>query len=120
MHEIEKFCCQNLECPAVGLRGAGNLRFSGWSGKGRKIRMVVCQTCKAHFSERKGTALERGRLTIEKVITILEHLREGCGIRATARLVKVDKNTVMRYAKLAGDQSKKLHDEFVAFSPEDH
>jgi len=120
MRGIENFCCQNLECPDAGLRGNENLRFSGWSGKGGKIRMVVCRSCKAHFSERRGTALERARLPIKKVVTILEHLREGCGIRATARLVKVDKNTVMRYAKLAGDQSKKLHDELVAFSPNDH
>ncbi len=120
MHAIEQFCCQNLECPDAGLRGKNNLRFQGWSGRGRKIRMIFCRTCGAHFSERRGTVLERGRLPPEKALAILDHVREGCGVRATARLVKVDKNTVMRYSRLAGGQAKQLHDELVAFSPYDH
>jgi len=33
--------------------------------------------------------------------------------------VKVDPNTVSRYTKLAGEHAEQLHDELVAFSPED-
>jgi hypothetical protein len=33
-------------------------------------------------------------------------------------LVKVNRTSVGRLAKLAGDQSKALHDELVAFSPQ--
>jgi hypothetical protein len=69
------------------------------------------------FSERKGTVLEHSRLPLEKTISLMEHLREGCGIRGTSRLVKVHQNTVMRYARIAGSHSQKLHDEFVAVSP---
>ena len=47
----------------------------------------------------------------------MEHLREGCGIRGTSRLVKVNQNTVMRYARCAGGHARKLHDELVAVSP---
>lgn len=50
------------------------------------------------------------------VTSLMEHLREGCGVRGTARLVKVAPNTVMRYARIAGDHAKKLHDELVAHS----
>jgi transposase-like protein len=53
----------------------------------------------------------------EKALAILNHLREGCGTRATGRLVEVDKNTVTRYLALAGTHAEKLHDELVAFSP---
>ena len=49
----------------------------------------------------------------------LEHLREGCGTRATSRLVQVDKNTVTRYVRLAGPHAQRLHHELVAFSPAD-
>ncbi len=52
-------------------------------------------------------------------VAILEHLREGCGVRATARLTHVDKNTVVRFASLEGERAKALHDELVAFSPRD-
>jgi len=55
----------------------------------------------------------------EKVVSILEHLNEGCGVRQTERLVKVHRDTVMRYGRLAGDHAKDSHDELVAFSPSD-
>jgi len=119
VHPIERFCCQNPECPNYGVRGKGDLCFRGWSGEGKRIRMVYCRTCTAHFSERKGTILEHGHLPPEKVVSILDHLREGCGTRSTSRLVKVDKNTVTRYVRLAGAHAGRLHDELVAFSPGD-
>ena len=117
MHPIERFCSQSPECRDHGVRGKGNLRFQGWSGEGRRIRMVYCRTSGAHFSERKGTVLEQAHLPQEKVIAILNHLREGCGTRSTSRLVGVDKNTVTRYVRLAGIHADRLHDELVAFSP---
>lgn len=117
MHPIEHFCCQNKTCPDYGLRGKGNLSFRGWSGKGRRIRMVYCHRCGAHVSERKGTVLEGSRLPLRTALTLLEHLREGNGTRATARLTRVSKDTVSRYVRLAGSHSRRLHDELVAFSP---
>lgn len=118
MHPIEHFCCQNLKCADHGIRGKKNLRFEGWSGKGRRIHMVYCRTCKAHFSERKGTVLEQSKLPEEKLLAVLEHLREGNGTRSTARLVGVDKDTVTRYVLLAGKHSQQLHDELVGYSPQ--
>ena len=41
--------------------------------------MVYCRTCKRSFSERKGTVLEHARLPDEKVVAVLDHVREGCG-----------------------------------------
>jgi transposase-like protein len=119
MQPIEQLCCQNSRCPDAGLRGRGNLTFRGYSGKAKRIRMVYCRTCKARFSERKGTVLEQSRLPDEKVRDVLSHIREGCGTRATGRLVEVDKNTVTRYIALAGSHSVALHEEFVALSPPD-
>ncbi|MEW6620989.1 MAG: helix-turn-helix domain-containing protein [bacterium] len=119
MHPIEHFCCQNPSCPNYNIRGKGNLSFRGWSGKGKRIRLIYCQSCGAHFSERKGTMLNYARLPAEVVISVMKHIQEGCGTRATSRLVGVDKNTVTRYARLAGDQAKKVHDELVVFSPSD-
>jgi len=117
MHPIEHFCCQNADCLDYGVRGKGNLSFRGWSGQSKRIRMVYCRSCGAHFSERKGTVLEQSRLPEEKAVALLEHICEGCGTRSTSRLVGVDKNTVTRYVRLAGAHAEKLHDELVAFSP---
>lgn len=117
MSSIEQLCCQNSDCPDAGLRGQGNLVFRGYSGKSGRIRMVHCRTCKTRFSERKGTVLERARLPEDKALAILKHIQEGCGTRATGRLVDVDKNTVTRYLAVAGTHAAKLHDELVALSP---
>jgi hypothetical protein len=82
MHPIEHFCCQNPDCPDRGSRGKGNLVFRGWIGQGKRIRMVYCRSCKAHFSERKRTVLEQSRLPDEKVRDVLNYIREGCGTQS--------------------------------------
>ena len=117
MQPIEHFCCQNKTCPDHGKRAHGNLYFRGWSGRGQRIRMVYCRTCKKSFSERKGTPLQDARLSQDKAVSILDHIREGCGTRATSRLLWVNKNTVTRYIRLAGQHAKALHQEKVALSP---
>ena len=49
---------------------------------------------------------------------MLQHLDEGCGIRATGRMVGVDSNTVGRLARIAGQHAHDAHNELVAFSPQ--
>jgi transposase-like protein len=114
---IEHFFCHNSACPEHGKRGQGNVYFRGFSGRNKRIRMVYCRTCKKAYSERRGTAFERSQLPDDKVVSVLDHLREGCGVRATNRLTGVSRGTISRYLGLAGEQSKNLHDELVAFSP---
>ena len=116
---IESFFCHDSACPDHGKRGHGDVYFRGWSGRDKAIRMAYCRTCKKAYSQRKGTALERSRLPADKAIAVLDHVREGCGVRATSRLTGVARDTVSRYIALAGDQAKGLHDELVAFSPRD-
>jgi len=116
--DLSLFCCQNGECPVYGQRGAGNLTVCARYGPHRR-RLLYCRRCKARFSERKGTPLFDARLPPQKVLSVLEHIAEGCGVRQTSRLCRVDKNTVVRYCLAAGEHAQKLHDELVAFSPSD-
>jgi hypothetical protein len=116
---IEHFFCHNTECADHGKRGGGNVYFRGWSGRGKQIRMVHCRTCKKSYSERKGTALERSQLPIDKAASVLDHLREGCTVRATSRLTGVSRDAISRHLAKAGGHAKNLHDELVAFSPSD-
>jgi LacI family transcriptional regulator len=120
MQALSKFCCQNNKCPDYGKRGANNLSICGRYGKNNHIRLLYCRTCKTRFSERKGTPLFGLRLSEERMICLLEHLCEGCGVRKTSRLVGVHRDTVTRYILAAGKHAKTLHEELVAFSPEDH
>jgi LacI family transcriptional regulator len=116
--DLSSFCCQNDACAAYGNRGQGNLTVCMRYGPQQR-RLLYCKTCKARFSERKGTPLFDTRLPEDKAVSVLAHIAEGCGVRKTGRLVGVNKDTVVRYSLLAGQHAKQLHDELVAASPPD-
>ena len=116
--DFARFCCQNPDCDSYGRRGRDNILVIDHFGKARH-RLLYCRACKARFSEFKGTPFFNSRLPHPKVLAVLEHLAEGCGVRQTARLVGVNKDTVTRLALLAGKHAKGTHDELVAFSPSD-
>jgi len=116
---LSQFCCQNPRCVACGARGAGNLTVCGRIGKQQRIRLLYCRTCKKRFSERKGTVFYRSHMPEDKIISILQHVQEGVGMRQTGRLMQVKEDTVIRYARRAGQHAQNLHRERVAFSPAD-
>ena len=119
MDDLSRFCCQNPPCPDYGKRAAGNLSVCDHYGPQKQRRMLYCATCKARFSERKGTPFFGARLPEKEIVSVLAHIVEGCGVRKTSRLVGVNKNTVVRYSLLAGKHAQDLHDELMAFSPPD-
>jgi hypothetical protein len=117
--DLTAFCCQNPDCADHGRRGAGNLTVCMRYGRGGRLRLLYCRTCKNRFSERKGTPLFGLALPDDKIAGVLNHLSEGCGVRQTGRLVGVHRDTVMRLARRAGRHAKAAHDELVAVSPSD-
>ena len=64
-----------------------------------------------------GTPLFDSRLPPGKAESVLEHIAEGCGVRQSGRLCKVNRGTVGRLGRIAGEHSRDLHDELVAISP---
>jgi LacI family transcriptional regulator len=119
MDDLAMFSCQNPSCSDYGRPGAGNLSVCARYGKQQR-RLLYCKTCKARFSERKGTAMFDSRLPEDKAEAILQLLAAGHGIRETARLVGVSKDTVLRYGVRARQQPPEVPDEPVTFalSPE--
>ena len=117
--DLSRFCCQAPACELYGTRGAGNLSVCGLFGKHHHIRLLYCSACKARFSERKGTAFFRSGLASALALSVLQHIAECNGIRQTERLTGVHRDTVMRLARLAGQQARDAHEELVAFSPRD-
>jgi transposase-like protein len=105
--------CPNPDCSAYGQRGAGNLRLHGWSGSGQHIRCLRCATCGTDFSERANTPLFGLRTSEAKLVAIAAHLTEGCGVRATARLCQVSRNTVLRFTQRFGNHAERFHDSQV-------
>jgi LacI family transcriptional regulator len=117
LDDLSRFCCQSPDCPDHGRRGAGNLSVCMRYGRDAQHRLLYCKTCKARFSERKGTPLFDTRLPRDQVLAVLRHLADGCGVRQTARLVGVSKDAVSRLGLLAGRHARQLHDELAGFSP---
>jgi transposase-like protein len=117
MDDLSRFCCLNSECFEHGRRGAGNLTVTSRYGPGKARRMLRRRACKARFSERKGTPLFDSRLPPGKAESVLEHVAEGCGVRQTGRLCKVNRGTVGRLGRMAGERARDLHEEWVALSP---
>lgn len=114
---LKDLCCLNERCVAYGARGAGNLSVCGCTDHARQIAQIYCCICKHRFSERKGTVFYRSRTPAAKVVQILQHVQEGNGMRQTGRLMGCKEETVIRYAKLAGQHARLAHDQLVAFSP---
>jgi transposase-like protein len=105
--------CPNPECPLYGQAGEGNLRPHGWSGRSHRIRCLHCVRCGTDFSQRANTALFGLRSSEDKLVAIAEHLADGCGIRATARLCSVSRNTVVRFMQRFGQHAERFHDTHV-------
>ncbi len=117
--DVRRYCCQNPRCVVHGAFAAGNLTTSGWVDRAKTIRMLRCRTCGTRFSSRKGTVFYRAHLPPEDVVDVLNHVQDGCGMRQTGRLTGHKEDTVIRYAKLAGEHARLLHDRLVALSPSD-
>ena len=117
MDDLSRFCCLKPGCPNYGKRGHGNLTVPARYGP-NQTRVLRCSTCKDRFSERKGTPLFHSHLPADKVNDVLAHVAEGGGTRKTARLTGVHRDTVTRYIRRAGQHAQELHDELVAFSPD--
>jgi IS1 family transposase/transposase-like protein len=102
----------NELCDLYGQQDQGNLSVRKVYGKSH-IRYLKCRSCQEEFSERKGTALFNVKIDEEKAISIAEHLAEGCSFKGTARLVRVDPETVRRLNRRIGLHSKRFHQERV-------
>lgn len=110
--DIESLCCVNAECKHFAQKGKQNLKLRKTYGKDL-IRYLRCTSCGEEFSERKGTALFNSKIAESKAASIIEHLDSGCGVVATANLLRVAKDTVSRLVRVAGRTSCSLHDRLV-------
>ena len=89
--DLDTLACVNPECLTIR-------KVYGYD----RIRLLRCRIFGDEFSERRGSALFNTKLPEAKAEDIISHLDEGCSVRATARLVKVAKETVARLLRVAG------------------
>jgi IS1 family transposase len=70
--------------------------------------MYRCVACRGFFSERRFTGYSGLKLPPEKIVRIVHCLIEGVSVRATSRLCDVQKNTVLRVLRHAGNLCRRV------------
>lgn len=113
----KEWFCPNEKCSDYGVAGKGNIHITQRYGKKKKKKYLRCRTCGKRFSETRNTPffyLHTDKDTVEKVA---KALAEGNSIRATGRILDLDKDTVCRILervalhcdKVSGYLVKELH-----------
>lgn len=102
--------CRNRHCPCYGLTGKeSRLQFAGWH---RGARRLMCLKCKHWVSARTGTAYAGIRTPELTFRSGVRQLAEGASIRAVARNIEVDKDTVCKWLPRVGRHCLRLIDYF--------
>ena len=108
MSELEQCFCPNNQCKDYGLRGQGNIAVRGKYGKDKNRDLLYCRTCGKRFAATRASALFGMHLPAETNRQIIHHAAEGVGVRATARLLDLDKDTVNRVILRAGEHCARV------------
>ena len=103
MSEIGRCFCPNEHCKDFGIRNQGNIAVRGKYGRDKSRDLLYCRTCGKRFAATQASALFGLHLSAEKIRQIIHHAAEGVGVRATARLLELDKDTVNRVILRAGE-----------------
>ena len=103
--------CRNRHCRRYGqVVGKGaRLESAGWH---RGARRWQCRECGHRFSSRAGTAYAEVRTPEGVYRKGAHHLAEGVSIRATARLMECDKDTVGHWLPRLGRHGQRVLDYF--------
>jgi transposase-like protein/IS1 family transposase len=87
-------------------------------GKDRKDNQRYrCKICKKTFTEPQQKHLNEMRLPLDKALSCLHHLVEGCSIRTTERITEVQRNTIMALLLLAGERCERLMEDRIRNVP---
>jgi transposase-like protein len=108
MSELEKCFCPNEQCKEYGLRGRDSIAIRGKYGKDKSRKLLYCSTCGKRFAATRANALFGMHLPAETIRQVIHHAAEGVGVRATARLLGLDKDTVNRVILRAGEHCARV------------
>ncbi len=95
--------CPNKNCKDYGQRNRGNIALRAKYGKDKGRNLLYCRTCGKRFAASQSTAFFGMHLAPEQIQAIIHHAAEGVSVRATARLLGLDKNLVNRVILRAGE-----------------
>lgn len=105
---LENLFCPNLECPARGQTGQGNI--VAHSLKEQRCRCTVCHKT---FAITKGTPFYRLRTDEQLVTTVMVLLAHGCPLQAIVKAFELDERTVQNWQEKAGTHCEAIHEHVV-------
>jgi transposase-like protein len=100
--------CPNLDCPARGQAGEGNV-----IGHGRSRPRFKCTVCGQTFSPHRGTPLYRRRSSTELITLVITLLAHGCPISAIEVAFGLQARTVRSWVAAAGQHAQAVQHERV-------
>lgn len=100
--------CHNLDCPARGTVGQGNIRI-----RSQKKHRYDCKLCGKTFTATKDTPFYRLRTAMDLVTLVLTLLVHGCPTQAIVAAFGFDERTVADWHKRAGSHAQHLHEHIV-------
>ena len=104
--DTSRYFCPHEDCSNYGKVGTDNLIIgTGTYGK-HQTQLLKCKVCGRRFSARRGTPLFDLKADEETFYDVIACLAEGNGIRAAARIKKVDKDTVSAWLDKASKHVK--------------
>ena len=106
-------CCPNLDCPARGQTGKGNLGLHS-----RKEQRFICKQCHKTFTTPTGTAFSRVRTPTETISVVLTLMAHGGPLQALVVACGFDERTVAAWFTRAGCQAQAVQ-EHVVEHPQD-
>jgi transposase-like protein/IS1 family transposase len=106
--DLASVFCPNLECPARGQTGQGNISIHS-----RQEQRLICTQCRKTFTATKGTAFYRLRTPAETVSLVLTLLAHGCPLQAIVVAFGFDERTVAAWFTRAGRQAQAVQEHLV-------
>jgi len=110
----QELFCPNLDCPARGQVGKGNIHTHSL-----KDKRCVCDVCEQTFATTTGTIFYRLRSDPQLVMWVIVLLAYGCPIQAIVKAFGLDERTVCDWHKRAGQHCQQVHEHLVENSQHD-
>lgn len=100
--------CPNSACPASGRAEPGQI----WIHDRRRGR-YRCTVCRRTFTARTGTLLAQKQTAANTIALVLALLAYGCPIAAIEFAFGLDRRTVRRWVREAGQHAQRVHQHLV-------
>jgi transposase-like protein len=107
----QEIFCPNIDCPARGQNGKGNLRVHS-----QQEKRYRCSVCEKTFSATKGTIFYRLRTNAQTVMLVITLLAYGCPLQAIVKAFGFDERTIKTWWQRSGEHCRGVHEHVIGGS----